>query len=122
MIFWDNKPYVRFGFTGNGDPAQLVKLGFDKFTLMPGEEWPISGPDARIVERLDKTSDQLEQAGATYYGTLNAFWPWRYGKLVAESDKAEVFVRDVQDVTEHSGRRLALDLLLSAHPRPNPPA
>jgi len=110
LILWDNKPYVRFGFTGNGDPAQLIKLGFDKFTLMPGEEWPISGPDARIVEQVDKTSDQLEKAGATYYGTLNAFWPWRYGKLIAESDKAKVFARDVRDVTEYSGRHLVLDL------------
>jgi len=110
VMGWDNEPYVRFGFTGNGDLTQMRKAGFDKFTLTPDEEWPISGPDPRIVERVNKTSDQMEEAGATYYGTLNAFWPWRYGKLIAESDKALVFVRDVRDVTEHSGRRLAMDL------------
>ena len=110
LMWWDGKPYVRFGFTGNGDPAQMIKAGFDQFTLMPDEQWPISGPDPEIVQRVDETSDQLEKAGVTYYGTLNAFWPWRYGNLIAESDKAAVFVRDVRDVTEHAGHRVALDL------------
>ena len=110
LMWWDGKPYVRFGFTGNGDPAQMIKAGFDQFTLMPDEQWPISGPDPEIVQRVDETSDQLEKAGVTYYGTLNAFWPWRYGNLIAESDKAAVFVRDVRDVTEYSSHRLGLDL------------
>lgn len=110
LLWWDDKPYVRFGFTGNGNPAQMIKAGFDQFTLMPSEEWPISGPDPAIVRSVNETSDQLEKAGATYYATLNAFWPWRYGDLIAESDKAAVFVRDVRDVTKHAGRRLALDI------------
>jgi len=110
VLWWDGKPYVRFGFTGNGDPVRLIKLGFDEYTLAPDERWPISGPDPKIVQRVNETSDQLEEAGATYYGTLNAFWPWCYGNLIAESDKAAVFVRDVRDVTEHSGRHLALDI------------
>jgi hypothetical protein len=110
LLWWDGKPYVRFGFTGNGAVAQMLKLGFDQFTLMPAEEWPISGPDPRIVQSVNETSDQLEKAGATYYGILNTFWPWRYGTLIAESDKVGVFVRDVRDVTEHSGRRWTADL------------
>jgi hypothetical protein len=110
LMWWDGKPYVRFGFTGNGDPVQMLKAGFDQFTLMPSEQWPISGPDPEIVRSVNEMSDQLEKAGATYYGTLNAFWPWRYGNLIAESDKAAVFIRDVRDVTEHSGQHLALDL------------
>ena len=109
LMWWDAKPYVRFAFTGNGDPTQMIKAGFDQFSLMPAEEWPISGPDSKIVRNVNETSDRLEKAGATYYGSLNAFWPWRYGKLIAESDLAPVFVRDVRDVTEHSGRQLALD-------------
>lgn len=110
LMLWGDKPYVRFGFTGNGEIAQMRKAGFDQFTLMPAEEWPILGPDPKIVQAVNDTSDQLEKAGSTYYGTLNAFWPWRYGSLIAESDKAAVFVRDVRDVTEYSGRRLPLDL------------
>mgnify|MGYP000965713131 FL=1 len=110
LMWWNDKPYVRFGFTGTGNPVELMKLGFDQFTLAPAEEWPISGPDPGIVRSVNETSDQLEDAGATYYGILNTFWPWRYGNLIAESDKAAVFVRDVQDVTEHSGQALALEL------------
>ena len=49
LMWWDGKPYVRFGFTGNGDPAQMLKAGFNQFTLMPSEQWPISGPYPRIV-------------------------------------------------------------------------
>jgi hypothetical protein len=109
LMWWDGKPYVRFGFTGNGDPAKMLKAGFDQFTLMPDEEWPISGPDPGIVQRVNEMSDLLERAGATYYATLNAFWPWRYGNLIDESDKAVVFIRDVRDVTEHSMQHLALD-------------
>ena len=110
LLWWDSKPYVRFGFTGTGDPVELIKLGFDQFTLMPDEEWPISGPDHEIVRRVEETSQELERIGATHYGILNAFWPWRYGNLIAESDRVAVFVRDVQDVTEHAGRDLALEL------------
>lgn len=118
LMWWDAKPYVRFGFTGNGDPAQMLKAGFDQFTLMPSEQWPISGPDPEIVRSVNETSDLLEKAGATYYGTLNAFWPWPYGNLITESDKAVVFVRDVRDVTEHSAQHLALDFQvhLPIHP------
>jgi hypothetical protein len=110
LMWWDAKPYVRFGFTGNGNPVQMFKAGFDQFTLMPSEQWPISGPNPEIVRSVNEMSDQLEKAGATYYGTLNAFWPWRYGNLIAESDKAAVFIRDVRDVTEHSAQHLALDV------------
>jgi hypothetical protein len=110
LMWWDGKPYVRFGFTGNGNPTQMLKAGFDQFTLMPSEQWPISGPDPGIIRSVNEMSDWLEKAGATYYGTLNAFWTWRYGNLIAESDKAAVFIRDVRDVTEHSAQHLALDL------------
>jgi hypothetical protein len=116
---WDGKPYVRVGFTGNGDLAQMLKGGFTQFTLAPDEKWPISGPDAKIVESVNETSDRLEKGGATYYGSLNAFWPWRYGTLIAESDKVGVFVRSVQDVTEHAGQHRAVDLQIHL---PIPPA
>jgi len=110
LLRWDGKPYVRFGFTGNGDLTQMLKAGFTQFTLMPDEKWPISGPDPGIVQSVKETSDRLEKAGATYYASLNAFWPWRYGTLIAESDKAAVFVRDVRDITEYAGRHRAVDL------------
>jgi len=119
LLRWDGEPYVRVGFTGNGDLARMLKTGFTQFTLMPDEKWPISGPDARIVQSVNETSDRLEKAGATYYGSLNAFWPWRYGTLIAESDKAAVFVRSVRDVTEHAGRHWAADLQIHL---PIPPA
>lgn len=110
LMWWDDKPYVRFAFTGNGDLAQMIQAGVDQFTLMPDEKWPILGPDHRIVKRVDETSARLEEAGATSYGALNALWPWRYGNLIGESDKAPVFVRSVRDITEHAGRRSAIDL------------
>lgn len=110
MMWWDDKPYVRFGFTGNGDLPQMLKDGLDQFTLSPAEDWPISGPDPRLVRSVKDYSDQLEKAGATCYGGLNTLWPWVDGNLIAESDKAAVFVRDVRDVTGHSGCQLALDL------------
>lgn len=109
LLWWEGKPYVRFGFTGNGDPAQMMRVGFDQFTLMPAEEWPISGPDPEIIQSVNETSDRLEKAGATYYAILNTFWPWSAGNLIAESDRAPVFVRNVRDVTQHSGRRTAMD-------------
>jgi len=112
LMWWDDKPYIRFGFTGNGDPTTMIRAGFDQFTLAPEEAWPISGPDPRIVKAVDETSDLLEKAGATYHGILNAFWPWRYGDLIAESDKVTVFVRDVQDVTEQAGRRFDGDFII----------
>jgi len=112
LLWWNSEPYVRFGFTGGGDPERMLKAGFDQFTLAPAEEWPIKGPEPKIVRSVNETSDQLEAAGATYYATLNAFWPWRYGNLIAESDRAPVFVRRVRDVTEHAGERVSLDLEL----------
>lgn len=119
LLRWDGTPYVRVGFTGNGDLAQMLKAGFTQFTLAPDEKWPISGPDAKIVQSVNETSDRLEKGGATYYGSLNAFWPWRYGTLIAESDKVAVFVRSVRDVTEHAGRHRAMDLQVRV---PIPPA
>jgi len=110
LMWWDGKPYVRFGFTGNGDLPRMLKAGFDQFTLSPAEDWPISGPDPKLVHSVKDHSDQLEKVGATYYGGLNTLWPWVYGNLIAESDKAAVFIRDVHDVTEHSGCQPALDL------------
>jgi hypothetical protein len=119
VLCWDAKPYVRFGFTGNGNPTRMLKAGFTQFTLMPDEKWPISGPDPGIVQSVNETSDRLEKAGATYYGSLNAFWPWRYGTLIVESDKAAVFVRNVRDVTDHAGHHQAVDLQVRL---PVPPA
>lgn len=118
LLWWDGNPYVRFGFTGNGDLDQMIRAGFDQFTLMPAEEWPISGPDPKIVQSVDKTSDQLEKVGATYYGILNTFWPWRYGNLISESDKVAVFIRDVQDVTKYAGSSSVADFTihLPVHP------
>jgi len=109
VIRWDGRPYVRFGFTGNGDPDRLLRAGFTQFTLVPPETWPISGPDPATVRRVDSVSDQWERAGATYYAGLNVLWPWRYGNLIAEPDKAPVFLRSVQVATEYSGRRVAAD-------------
>ncbi len=110
VMWWDGDPYVRFGFTGNGNVQEMLEAGFTQFTLAPAEAWAISGPDPRIVESVDAMARQLETAGATYYGVLNIFWPWSYGDLIGESDRATVFVRDVHDVSAHGGDRAALDL------------
>ncbi len=119
LMWWDDKPYVRFAFTGNGDIDEMMQAGFDQFTLTPSEQWPTSGPDPAIVRSVDETSDRLEKAGATYYASLNAFWPWRYGRLITEADRASVFVRDVQDVTRYAGQHTALDLQVRTPIRPD---
>lgn len=112
VMWWDGQPYVRFGFTGNGDIARMLEAGFDQFTLMPDEQWPILGPDPAIIRRVGEFSDKLEQVKATYYGSLNQFWPWRYGSLIGESDRAQAFMRDVRDVTSHAGRDSALAVVV----------
>lgn len=43
LMYWDGEPYVRFGFTGNGDVAQMVKAGFHEFTLCPTRAGPFRG-------------------------------------------------------------------------------
>ncbi len=111
-LWWDGKPYVRFAFTGNGDLEAMRRLGFTQFTLMPDEAWAISGPQQAIPRSLDEATDRLEAAGATYYAALNAFWPWKYGKLIADADKAAALVRDVVDVTAHAGRRESLKVVV----------
>jgi hypothetical protein len=112
-LWWNGSPYVRFAFTGNGDPVQMQKAGFDQFGLMPPEKWPISGPDPKIIQSVKETSEQLDALGATYYGGLNALWPWRYGTLIGDADRVAVFVRHVRDLSDKAGRRTALDFDVS---------
>lgn len=38
LIWWDDKPYIGYGFTGNGDTDRLIKLGFDQFNVGPCEQ------------------------------------------------------------------------------------
>ena len=43
LIWWDDKPYVRYGFTGNGSMDRFIKLGFNQFNVCPSEElWVFS--------------------------------------------------------------------------------
>ncbi len=110
LMWWDDEPYVRFAFTGNGDLVEMLDAGFDQFVLTPAERWPIDGPDPEIVESVNEFSKRLEKAGASYYANLNLLWPWRYGDLMDEGHKAEVFFRHVRDVTEYAGSSRSLDI------------
>ena len=57
-----------------------------------------------IVEEVDKYTDELERAGATYYAILNTLWPWRYGnRIKRDEDKVNAFLRTVVSLTERAG-------------------
>ena len=114
LLWWSGKPYVRYGFTGNGDVEMFMKLGFTHFNAYPSEElWVFSKEPAKnnqAVREVDEFTDELVSKGATYYAGLNLLWPWRgSGKIPPEDMVSSVF-RKVWDVTEYSGKNELVEL------------
>ncbi len=53
LIWWDDKPYVRYGFTGNGNVDQPIRLGFDLFHVRPSEQlWAAADDPAQRQEAI----------------------------------------------------------------------
>ncbi len=109
LIRWDGKPYVRFGFTGNGPLRRMLELRFTQFNVTPAEEWAIcADPEERsgIVPSVDEYTDRLVRAGATYYAGINVLWPWAYGDRIKTDDqKVRAVLRQVMDLPADAGSR-----------------
>jgi hypothetical protein len=114
LIRWNDKPYVRYGFTGNGSMDQFIKLGFNQFNVCPSEElWVFSKSrtdNMEAIRQVDEYTDELVKRGATYYLVLNPLWPWKGSGKIAQDDMVESLFKMTWNVTEFSGRKHALRL------------
>ena len=114
LLWWSGKPYVRYGFTGNGDVDTFMKLGFTHFNAYPSEElWVFSKQPAKnnqAVREVDEFTDELVSKGATYYAGLNLLWPWRGSGKIPPEDMVTCVFRKVWDVTEYSGKDELVEL------------
>ncbi len=100
LIWWDDKPYVRYGFTGNGNVDQLMQLGFNQFNVGPAEQlWAASDNPARrqeAVQQVNELTERLTARGATYYANLNILWPT--SDKIASQDRVTCVVKRVWDL------------------------
>lgn len=114
LLWWQGKPYVRYGFTGNGDVDRFMNKGFTQFNAYPSEElWVFSKDPAKnrqAIQEVDTFTDLLQEKGATYYAGLNLLWPWRGSGKIAEEDMVGCVFRKVWDVTELSKKEDAIEL------------
>lgn len=114
LLWWQGKPYVRYGFTGNGDVDRFMEKGFNQFNAYPSEElWVFSKDPAKnqqAVREVDAFTDLLQEKGATYYAGLNLLWPWRGSGKIAGEDMVDCVFRKVWDVTEFSKKEDAVEL------------
>ncbi|MFQ6035846.1 MAG: hypothetical protein ACE5NM_08380, partial [Sedimentisphaerales bacterium] len=114
LLWWDGEPYVRYGFTGNGQVDKFMKLGFDQFNVSPSEELWVFSKDPqdnkKAIKEIDEFTDKLVQKGATYYAGLNSLWPWQGSGKVAQQDMVEYMFKKVWDITEFSGANKSLKL------------
>ena len=118
LIWWDDKPYVRYGFTGNGDIDRFMELGFDQFNVGPNEELWVFSDDPRknkkAVQDVDVFTDELVARGATYYAALNGLWPWRGSGRIDRRDMAEYVFKKVWNITGFSGMNKSIELSFTA--------
>ena len=114
LLWWQGKPYVRYGFTGNGDVSQFMKKGFSQFNAYPSEElWVFSKDPARnqqAVREVDAFTDLLQTKGATYYAGLNLLWPWSGSGKIAGKDMVNCVFRKVWEVAEFSKKEEVIEL------------
>jgi hypothetical protein len=114
LIWWNDKPYVRYGFTGNGSIDRFIKLGFNQFNVCPSEElWVFSKSridNMEAIKQVDEYTNKLVKRGATYYIGLNPLWPWKGCGKIAEEDMVESLFKMTWNTTEFSGRKHALRL------------
>lgn len=116
LLWWDGKPYVRYGFTGNGDVDKFMELGFEQFNAYTSEElWVFSKDPAKnrqAIREVDEFTDKLVQKGATYYAGLNLLWPWRGSGKIAPEDMVACVFRKGWDITEYSGQNKVIEMSL----------
>ncbi len=114
LIWWDGKPYVRYGFTGNGQVDRFMSLGFDQFNVCPSEELWVFSKDPkdnqRAIKEVDAFTDELVEKEATYYANLNTLWPWRAGGKIVPEDMVQCTLKRVWDITEFAGKPKSLEL------------
>lgn len=118
LLRWEGKPYVRYGFTGNGDVDRFMKKGFTQFSAYPSEElWVFSKDPAKnqqAVREVDAFTDLLQERRATYYAGLNLLWPWRGSGKIAPEDMIGCVFRNTWDITEFSRGEEAIELELTS--------
>jgi len=106
LQWWQGKPYVRYGFTGNGDVDRFMEKGFSQFNAYPSEAlWVFSKDPARnqkAVREVDTFTNLLQTKGATYYAGLNLLWPWSGSGKIAGKDMVNCVFRKVWEVAEFS--------------------
>lgn len=114
LLWWQGKPYVRYGFTGNGNVDRLMNKGFTQFNACPSEAlWVFSKDPVKnqqAVREVNEFTDLLQEKGATYYAGLNLLWPWDGSGKIAEEDMVGCVFRKVWDVTELSKKEDAIEL------------
>jgi hypothetical protein len=114
LIWWNDKPYVRYGFTGNGLMDRFIKLGFNQFNVCPSEElWVFSKSrtdNMEAIKQVDEYADELVKREATYYVGLNPLWPWKGSGKIAKEDMVESLFKMTWNATEFSGKKHALRL------------
>jgi len=114
LLWWEGKPYVRYGFTGNGNVDSFMKKGFTQFNAYPSEELWVFSKDSvknrQAVQEVDVFTDLLQEKGATYYAGLNLLWPWRGSGKIAHENMVNCVFRKVWDITEFSKKDEAIEL------------
>lgn len=118
LVWWDGKPYVRYGFTGNGEIDRFMELGFDQFNVYPSEELWVFSKDPkdnqRAVKEVNAFTDELIKKAATYYAGLNSLWPWRGSGKIEPGDMVECALKRVWNIAEFSGADKSLELSFTA--------
>jgi len=114
LLWWQGKPYVRYGFTGNGDVDRFMEKGFNQFNAYPSEElWVFSkelAKNQQAIQEVNAFTDLLQTKGATYYVGLNLLWPWRGSGKIAENDMVDCVFRKVWDFREFSQKKEVIEL------------
>ena len=114
LLWWDNEPYVRYGFTGNGAIEKFMKLRFDQFNVCPSEDlWVFSknrADNRRAIDQVNEFTDELTRRGATYYAGLNSLWPWKASGKVAKEDMVKSVFKHSWDVSIFAGTEYSLRL------------
>jgi hypothetical protein len=118
LQWWDGQPYVRYGFTGNGDVERFMKLGFDQFHAYPSEAlWVFSDDpeeNREAIRQVDEFTARLVQKGATYYAGLNSLWPWRQSDKITPGDFVGCVYKRAWNVSEFAGTNRPITVAFAA--------
>lgn len=117
MIFWDEKPYVRYGFTGNPSVEQVagfVEMGINHFSVVASEETYVFATDPteydKAVSDTDAFAAEVSEQGGTYYAGLNTLLPWKTTGKIDTDSRVPWIERGFTDVSEFRDSVAALTL------------